>query len=107
VLIPPRFDARHGQWCTTRPHQGSTLVQAGSRPRGCKSHHHPPIILHHQFFPPGTKVKLFGFQAAALNSKRGAVVGGKAALWGVVVLVDGDTKAKGYSFENLGQQQQM
>ena len=60
-----------------------------------------PILLHQHLFPPGTKVKLVGFNSAALNGKRGVVVEGNAALGRVVVLVDGDAKLKAFSFENL------
>jgi hypothetical protein len=59
------------------------------------------MALHQILFSPGTKVKLVGLKAAALNGKRGVVVDGEAALGRVVVLVDGDATPKAFSFENL------
>jgi TPR repeat protein len=64
-----------------------------------------PILLHQQLFPPGTKVKLVGLKAAALNGKRGVVVArsGAAApaLGRIAVELEGGGGTKAIPYEKL------
>jgi hypothetical protein len=64
-----------------------------------------PIILHQALFPPGTKVKLVGLKAAALNGKRGVVVArdGAAApaLGRIAVELEGGAGTKAIPYEKL------
>jgi TPR repeat protein len=65
----------------------------------------PPILLHQYLFPPGTKVKLVGLKAVALNGKRGVVVArsGEAApaLGRIVVELSGGSGTNAISYEKL------
>jgi TPR repeat protein len=64
-----------------------------------------PIILHQHLFPPGTKVKLVGLKAVALNGKRGVVVArsGAAApaLGRIAVELEGGGGTKAIPYEKL------
>jgi TPR repeat protein len=64
-----------------------------------------PIILHQHLFPPGTKVKLVGLKAAALNGKYGVVVAqsgaAASALGRIAVEVEGGCGTNAIPYEKL------
>jgi TPR repeat protein len=64
-----------------------------------------PVILHQVLFTPGTKVKLVGLKAVALNGKRGVVVArsGAAApaLGRIAVELEGEGGTKAIPYEKL------
>jgi hypothetical protein len=65
----------------------------------------PDILTRH--FPPGLRVELVGLKDAAWNGKQGKVMPGddnKAAMGRVVVLVDGDERARHLMYSNLVRQ---
>jgi len=63
------------------------------------------MVLHQHLFPPGTKVKLVGLKAVALNGKRGVVVArsGAAApaLGRIAVELEGGGGTKAIPYEKL------